>query len=728
MTIAFPCERCGHRFEVDRALAGKKCRCKKCGHVFIIPVPRQSREASAPIQSFDASGGAASTAGPRRPPSPAAPRPSRLDPPKQPAAPPVPSILDDIDDPYDLGNSTAPALKRAAPEPHEDEEFIPPRGPKPIPSRPKKKKRNRSGDAWYENVPGWVWLSVLGVYGTLFLLALASPSMSVVLFGVLFLTVMALYAVGAIGMLIVPFRESGVCGLMYLFVPFYALYYLMTRWSDMRQWFLTSLSGVGLAVVMGVALPFLGIRHTGGARVPAHAAGGGGLVGQRESVDSDIEQLFVEAIETAEEQCRLLESVDDEAAAERVAPRYAELVAKNQRIVEQLRQRNAVGELGIFGNVALKLKYDARVDRLKERLESGVQRIKNRPELQVHFARHVSQVQGGLFAGVAPGAGPQPGMPAGPPPGFGAPPAALQTPVPADQTVTLIVSGLDDQETSEAFGQKLSEALRGDGQNSGFRSQGGGGRATYTAWPVRDPQAFADRVAAFAKVSGVNGRTITVEMTPLRPGERRPADSDAIAQILFDLKSPALQRRKDALGRLMRMPVDETRRVEIAGAIEPMLKDPDGFGRSDAAKALAVWGGPENTPALVKALKDPEFGVRWAVLDTFKALHDPAGADAVADALVTDRGKAAEALRAMGPGAEPAVMKYLNHSDGFVRMEVCRILQDIGTQECVPSLYDLLRRNNGHGLDCMAATDALKRLDPDGSGLRKAMKKTTRKR
>ena len=29
-----------------------------------------------------------------------------------------------------------------------------------------------------------------------------------------------------------------------------------------------------------------------------------------------------------------------------------------------------------------------------------------------------------------------------------------------------------------------------------------------------------------------------------------------------------------------------------------MLRDPDGFGRADAAKALKVWGGPESTQRL----------------------------------------------------------------------------------------------------------------------------------
>ena len=51
MTIAFPCENCGHRFEVDAGLAGKKCKCKKCGHVFLIPVPRPTIPAPEPAST-----------------------------------------------------------------------------------------------------------------------------------------------------------------------------------------------------------------------------------------------------------------------------------------------------------------------------------------------------------------------------------------------------------------------------------------------------------------------------------------------------------------------------------------------------------------------------------------------------------------------------------------------------------------------------------------------------
>ncbi len=42
MMIAFSCENCGHRFEVDAALAGKKGKCRKCGGVIVIPTARQA--------------------------------------------------------------------------------------------------------------------------------------------------------------------------------------------------------------------------------------------------------------------------------------------------------------------------------------------------------------------------------------------------------------------------------------------------------------------------------------------------------------------------------------------------------------------------------------------------------------------------------------------------------------------------------------------------------------
>ncbi|MHC5542940.1 HEAT repeat domain-containing protein, partial [Singulisphaera rosea] len=188
-----------------------------------------------------------------------------------------------------------------------------------------------------------------------------------------------------------------------------------------------------------------------------------------------------------------------------------------------------------------------------------------------------------------------------------------------------------------------------------------------------------------------------------------PASGDFVDVVLHDLSSASPQKRKAALGRLSRAPAND-RREEVAKAIEPMLQNPEVFERIEAAKVLAVWGGPENIPVLVKALKDPEVFVRWAVLDALKLLKDPSSADAIADAMKGnhDRAKAGEALREIGTPAEDAVLKCLNSGEMFLRMDACKILADIGTSKSIPALRKLAQRRNG--LDGMAARDALNQI------------------
>jgi len=185
--------------------------------------------------------------------------------------------------------------------------------------------------------------------------------------------------------------------------------------------------------------------------------------------------------------------------------------------------------------------------------------------------------------------------------------------------------------------------------------------------------------------------------------------ADFTDQALADLKSPTLHDRNSALNRLEGAAPND-RRAEIAKAVEPLLKDPDGFCRARAAKVLGIWGGPENIPALVDGLKDTAFGVRWAVLDSLEARRDPTSADALIDYLMNsgDRSGAAKALKAIGPAAEEAVIRGLGHHDDFTRLEVCEILKEIGTSKSIVPLQRVARRNQG--LDSMAARDALRQI------------------
>ena len=49
MSIAFSCEQCGKHYEVSQALAGKRGRCKQCGHKMTIPRPAPVKAGGGPV-------------------------------------------------------------------------------------------------------------------------------------------------------------------------------------------------------------------------------------------------------------------------------------------------------------------------------------------------------------------------------------------------------------------------------------------------------------------------------------------------------------------------------------------------------------------------------------------------------------------------------------------------------------------------------------------------------
>ena len=79
-----------------------------------------------------------------------------------------------------------------------------------------------------------------------------------------------------------------------------------------------------------------------------------------------------------------------------------------------------------------------------------------------------------------------------------------------------------------------------------------------------------------------------------------------------------------------------------------------------------MWATPENAATLLKLLGDM-----------------PA-ARTEADARTTDR--VAQAVVAIGPGVEDAVIPLLKSPDGLVRREACGILGDVGTNKSVQPL------------------------------------------
>ena len=127
----------------------------------------------------------------------------------------------------------------------------------------------------------------------------------------------------------------------------------------------------------------------------------------------------------------------------------------------------------------------------------------------------------------------------------------------------------------------------------------------------------------------------------------------------------------------------------------PLKSDPDRAVRTEAAAALATWGTPETVPALIGALTDGDSFVQQKAMETLAKLKDPRAAGPLAACLKADRHHAADCLKRFGPGAEEAVLPYLEDADGWVRLEAANVLREIGTARSLPALRQAAAGHDG---------------------------------
>jgi uncharacterized protein YjiS (DUF1127 family) len=255
---------------------------------------------------------------------------------------------------------------------------------------------------------------------------------------------------------------------------------------------------------------------------------------------------------------------------------------------------------------------------------------------------------------------------------------------PPEQVLTLHVAGVEAN-TREAILDKLT-TLVDPGRGYAISSAQSDDRLTVLLAPVSDPKAFAQKVD-FGTVRRVSGRTVTVQVAGT------PANADAVAKALHGLKSPNAMRRAESARQLKDMLPDE-RRAEVAPALEALLADPNPLTRDSAAEALGVWGSKANVPALLRAMN--EWQNRRAAMLALGRLKDGRAAEPLASRLedLGDRQVAAEALKALGPAAEKAVLQRLRHPDEFVRVEACRVLKVVGTRDSLPALNKVVAEND----------------------------------
>jgi HEAT repeat protein len=200
----------------------------------------------------------------------------------------------------------------------------------------------------------------------------------------------------------------------------------------------------------------------------------------------------------------------------------------------------------------------------------------------------------------------------------------------------------------------------------------------------------------------------TVEGAPLFPND---AMTEAVqAQTLADLKSGDKGKTLRALILLgTKDPAKPDK--EMAQALEGMLADKDVLTRTNASRALIRWASADSSPALVKALDDENVLVRHNAMDALGRLKTDDAATAVAARLSNqqDRFKAGPVLSAMGPVAEPAVLKLADDKEWMVRSEVCKILKAVGTQKSVAALT-AMQNNDTQPLVKLQAKQALEAI------------------
>ena len=209
MTFRFACPSCAVEGVANTSFVGRSVRCRQCHHRFTIPPP-----------------GATST------------------------------------DVYGL--EVAPSSTDVTPEPDgaDGSVFVTARGdssgPAPLPRRTPRivpKRAERAAERDGKGGRGYVWpvRVVVGLVLTLAAIALWAPRGPIIVASVLLalgsLMVLIGYAAGAHG----AFREDFLHGFLYVAVPFYTAYYLITRWDDLWPWFACSTAGF-LLVTLGTEI------------------------------------------------------------------------------------------------------------------------------------------------------------------------------------------------------------------------------------------------------------------------------------------------------------------------------------------------------------------------------------------------------------------------------------------------------------------------------------------
>jgi hypothetical protein len=196
---------------------------------------------------------------------------------------------------------------------------------------------------------------------------------------------------------------------------------------------------------------------------------------------------------------------------------------------------------------------------------------------------------------------------------------------------------------------------------------------------------------------------------PVKPVELKPPTEEEIAKAITALDSPNKFAKKDAAKLLARaQPNDQ--HAQVARLLEQNVDEGDHHTRQAVVEALGVWGDKDSVPLLIQRLAHDDVFTRKAVIQALGKLKDPRAAEPIASLLPDSlqQAEASQALQAIGPAAEKAVLGLLDREEVWLRVEVCKILKVIGTKDSVKALEEAAKA--GNGLLTQAANEALNEI------------------
>jgi hypothetical protein len=164
-------------------------------------------------------------------------------------------------------------------------------------------------------------------------------------------------------------------------------------------------------------------------------------------------------------------------------------------------------------------------------------------------------------------------------------------------------------------------------------------------------------------------------------------------------------------------PPNEQVKAKVSRKLGEWLDDKESSVRGRAADALANWATEELIPRMMTEMVGNQPALRKGSIVALGRLQHEKAIPAMIRDLESgkDRPQVTEALVAMGPKAEPAVIKVLDHKNQGVVRQACLILTQMGTSKSLPALGRIAgSKNKGSAVAAANAIDAIKDREAGG--------------